>query len=50
MKNGVDPTQPQTALQVPGSQVLDVVRESWLAYKRRTNVMLVVDIARQYGR
>ncbi|MFN8598114.1 MAG: substrate-binding and VWA domain-containing protein [Anaerolineae bacterium] len=43
LKNGVDPTQPQTALQVPGSQVLDVVRESWLAYKRRTNVMLVVD-------
>jgi Ca-activated chloride channel homolog len=28
---------------VPGAQVLDVVRESWLAYKRRTNVMLVVD-------
>ncbi len=41
--NGVDPTQPQTALQVPAPGVLDVVRESWLAYKRRTNVMLVVD-------
>lgn len=41
--NGVDPTQPQTALQVPAPSVLDVVRESWLAYKRRTNVMLVVD-------
>jgi Ca-activated chloride channel homolog len=41
--NGADPSQPQTALQVPGAQVLDVVRESWLAYKRRTNVMLVVD-------
>ena len=43
LANGADPSQPQTALQVPGAQVLDVVRESWLAYKRRTNVMLVVD-------
>ncbi len=43
LANGADPSQPQTALQVPGAQVLDVVRESWLAYKRRTNVMLVVN-------
>lgn len=42
-KNGVDPAQPQTALQVPSPAVLDVVRESWLASKRRTNVELVVD-------
>jgi Ca-activated chloride channel family protein len=42
-KNGVDPSQPQTALQVPSPAVLDVVRESWLANKRRTNVELVVD-------
>ncbi len=42
-KNGVDPSQPQTALQVPSPAVLDIVRESWLAYKRRTNVELVVD-------
>jgi Ca-activated chloride channel family protein len=42
-RNGVDPTQPQTSLQVPGPAVLDVVRESWLASKRRTNVELVVD-------
>jgi Ca-activated chloride channel family protein len=41
--NGADPGQPQTSLQVPGAAVLDVVRESWLANKRRTNVMLVVD-------
>jgi len=41
--NGADPTQPQTSLQVPAATVLDVVRESWLANKRRTNVMLVVD-------
>jgi Ca-activated chloride channel family protein len=42
-KNGADPSQPQTALQVPSPAVLDVVRESWLASKRRTNVELVVD-------
>lgn len=41
--NGVDPAKPQTSLQVPSAAVLDVVRESWLANKRRTNVMLVVD-------
>ncbi len=42
-QNGADPTKPQTSLQVPSAAVLDVVRESWLANKRRTNVMLVVD-------
>ncbi len=42
-QNGVDPTQPQTSLQVPSAAVLDVVRETWLANKRRTNVELVVD-------
>ena len=41
--NGVDPAQPQTALQVPSPAVLDVVRESWWLTKRRTNVVLVVD-------
>jgi Ca-activated chloride channel family protein len=43
VNRGVDPTKPQTSLQVPSAAVLDVVRESWLANKRRTNVMLVVD-------
>jgi len=43
VNNGADPTKPQTSLQVPSAAVLDVVRESWLANKRRTNVMLVVD-------
>jgi Ca-activated chloride channel family protein len=42
-QNGADPTKPQTSLQVPSAAVLDVVRESWLANKRRTNVELVVD-------
>ncbi|HZY43638.1 MAG TPA: VWA domain-containing protein, partial [Anaerolineae bacterium] len=42
-KNGVDPAEPQTALQVPSPAILDVVRQSWWATKRRTNVELVVD-------
>ena len=43
VSNGADPSKPQTSLQVPSAAVLDVVREAWLANKRRTNVELVVD-------
>ena len=42
-ENGVDPTQPKTALQVPAPNVLQTVQQTWLLTKRRTNVMLVVD-------
>lgn len=41
--NGVDPTQPQTALQIPGGNVVQVVRDVWWYTKRHTNVVLVVD-------
>ncbi len=41
--NGVDPTQPKTALQVPAPNVLQTVQQTWQLTKRRTNVMLVVD-------
>jgi Ca-activated chloride channel family protein len=41
--NGVDPTQPQTALQIPGGSVVQVVRDVWWYTKRHTNVVLVVD-------
>lgn len=41
--NGVDPTQPQTALQIPGGNVVQVVRDVWWYTKRHTNVALVVD-------
>jgi Ca-activated chloride channel family protein len=41
--NGVDPVQPQTALQVPGSAVVQVVKDVWYYTKRKTNVFLVVD-------
>jgi Ca-activated chloride channel family protein len=40
---GVDPTQPQTALQIPGGTVVQMVRDVWWYTKRHTNVALVVD-------
>ncbi|MBN1286611.1 MAG: VWA domain-containing protein [Anaerolineae bacterium] len=39
----VDPTQPRTGLQMPGAQVIDVVRDVWWYTKRPTDVYLVVD-------
>ncbi|NLS77855.1 MAG: VWA domain-containing protein [Chloroflexi bacterium] len=41
--NGVDPSQPQTTLQIPSSAVIAVVREAWAYTKRQTNVYLVSD-------
>lgn len=41
--NGVDPLQPKTVLQIPGSGVLQVVRDAWWLTKRHTNVYLVAD-------
>ena len=41
--NGVDPGEPQTTLQIPGSSVVEVVRDVWWYTKRRTNVFLVAD-------
>jgi len=41
--NGIDPTQPQTALQIPGANVIQMVRDVWWYTKRHTNVVLVVD-------
>jgi len=41
--NGVDPIEPQTTLQIPGSSVVEVVRDVWWYTKRRTNVFLVAD-------
>jgi len=42
-ENGVDPSQPQTTLQMPGPNVVEVVRNVWYYTKRKTNVYLVVD-------
>lgn len=41
--NIVDWRQPQTTLQMPSSEVIDVVRDYWYYTKRPTNVYLVVD-------
>ena len=43
LANGVDPSQPQTTLQVPGPAVVDVVQNVWQYTKRKANVYLVVD-------
>jgi Ca-activated chloride channel family protein len=43
--NGVDPTQPKTALQMPAPSVVQVVRDVWWYTKRHTNVYLVVDVS-----
>ena len=44
-ENGVDPSQPQTSLQVPNASVVKVVRDVWWYTKRHTNVYLVVDVS-----
>ena len=41
--NGVDPAQPQTTLQLPTPDVVQVVQNVWALTKRKTNVFLVVD-------
>ena len=41
--NGVDPSQPQTTLQLPSPDVVQVVQNVWALTKRKTNVILVVD-------
>jgi Ca-activated chloride channel family protein len=41
--NGVDPSQPQTTLQMPSPAVVQIVRDVWWLTKRHTNVYLVAD-------
>ncbi len=40
---GVDPRQPETTLQLPAPDVVQVVQNVWALTKRKTNVILVVD-------
>ena len=42
-ENGVDPSQPQTTLQLPSPDVVATVQNVWALTKRKTNVILVVD-------
>ncbi len=41
--DAVDPTQPRTGLQIPGAQVVEVVKDVYWYTKRPTDVYLVVD-------
>ncbi len=41
--DAVDPSQPQSVLQMPGGQVIEVVLDVWWYTKRPTDVFLVVD-------
>jgi len=43
--NGVDPTQPQTTLQIPSPAVVQVVRDVWQYTKRKTNLYLIADVS-----
>lgn len=43
--SGVDPKEPQTALQMPSPTVIEVVKNVWWYTKRHTNVFLVVDVS-----
>ncbi len=43
LENGVNPAEPQTALQIPSPAVVETVKNVWWYTKRHTNVYLVVD-------
>ena len=43
--NGVDPSQPQTMLQMPPYSVLERIRSVWALLKRPANIYLVADVS-----
>jgi Ca-activated chloride channel family protein len=47
--NGVDPTQPQSELQVPDSKVLVGVLNAWAEQRKEAKVLLVLDISGSMG-
>jgi Ca-activated chloride channel family protein len=48
-KNGVDPSQPQTTLEVPSPPVLAGVIDQWNQVRKRARVLLVVDVSGSMG-
>lgn len=48
-KNGVDPNQPQTTLQVPEPAVLAGVIDAWNQVRKKARVLLVVDVSGSMG-
>lgn len=49
LANGVDPTQPQTTLQMPSAAVIEIVQSSWYLAKRPANIYLVADTSGSMG-
>jgi len=47
--NGVDPTQPQTLLEVPTPEVMVEVLDAWAVQRKRARVTLVVDVSGSMG-
>ena len=45
LANGVDPSQPQTMLQMPAYSVLESIRNAWALLKRPANIYLVADVS-----
>lgn len=41
--HGVDPAQPHATLQVPGTDVVNAIKNSWNQQRRKVDVMLVLD-------
>ncbi len=41
--HGVDPKQPNTALQLPNADVVNAIQSNWNTQKRRVDVMLILD-------
>jgi len=48
-KNGVDPNQPQTTLEVPKPPVLAGVIDEWNRVRKKARVLLVVDVSGSMG-
>jgi Ca-activated chloride channel family protein len=48
-QNGVDPSQPQTTLQMPSAAILEKVQSVWYLTKRPANIYLVADTSGSMG-
>jgi len=47
--NGVDPTQPQTLLEMPSGAVMDELLKNWASQRKGARVMLVIDVSGSMG-
>ena len=47
--NGVDPTQPQSELEVPRPEVLVAILDSWAELRKEARVLLVLDVSGSMG-